>query len=248
MKNTSLFLVASLVAVAAQAGPMRCTPGFQDSSCQGVLLNPPQTPPTCSNAAGWTTTSPAVWQGSHYSAPGCTYTPPPACPANYTMTSAPTWNGSSWSAPVCTPTTPPTPLKLSAGEAAQYGYFTPKLSAAGSQTFQVRTDGTWSLARSGFSGVGLMQTGSPTSGTWNTDSTQAYEYTITMVNHMGIGNYSPTASTATWTNMTNLSFTSSTPGGGVPEEEALWKLNIRQKGTTSPVLTFNIDLDTANGD
>jgi len=48
--------------------------------------------------------------------------------------------------------------------------------------------------------------------------------------------------------LNNLSFTAMTPGGGTPEGEGLWTINIRQRGTTSPVLTIDLDVDTANGD
>jgi hypothetical protein len=62
-----------------------------------------------------------------------------------------------------------------------------QLSAAGSQTIQIRSDGTWSLARSGFSSVGLLATGSPTSGIWSSDPSLAYEYSITVSNWAGTG-------------------------------------------------------------
>lgn len=243
-----ILVLFSLLAGSAAAQPVRCSPGYQDASCVGVLYNPVQIAPTCSSSAGWVTVTPAQWIGSRYSTPACSYTPPPTCPPSSTQTGAPNWNGAAWTGLQCQANTPPSPLNASAGLAGSYGYFSPKLSAAGSQTLQIRSDGTWSLARSGFSGAGLQQTGSPTSGTWTSDATQVYEYTITQANHFGIGNYSPTALVATWTTLSNLAFTASTPGGGVPEEEAIWVLNIRQRGTTSPVLTFHIDLDTANGD
>jgi len=246
MNKQTLLFAASLIAAAAQAQPAHCSPGFQDSSCAGVLLNAPQAAPTCSGAAGWTTTSAPVWQGSHWSAPGCTYTPPPTCPANYNMVSAPSWNGSSWSSPVCTPTTPPSPLLASAGNSGSYGYFTTKLSAAGSQTFVINTDGTWAVQRSGFSANSPRSTGTPTSGTWTTDATKVYEYTFTA--SPSLGTVVPSTSTLTWTTLANMSFKASTPGGGIPEGDATWTVNIRQKGTTSPVLTITFELDTANGD
>jgi len=153
-----------------------------------------------------------------------------------------------WTGLQCQANSPPSPLATLAGNADMYGYFTPRLSASGSQTFQIRSDGTWSLARSGFSSVGLQATGSPTSGIWTSDPSLAYEYTITVSNWAGIGTVSPKTTQSTWTTLSNISLVASTPGGGVPEAEGMWIVNIRQKGTTSPVLTINIDLDTANGD
>lgn len=244
-----LLLLSFLASLAANAQPMHCSPGFQDSSCGGVLLNAPQVAPTCSTADGWTTVLPAVWQGSKYSAPTCSYTPPPICGTGMTQVVTPTWNGSAWIGLACTapPAQIPPPLAASAGNAGMYGYFTTKLSAAGSQTFVINTDGTWAVQRSGFQANSPRSTGSPTSGTWTSDATKAYEYTITQASY-GMGSVTPTTTTLTWTTMTNLSFHSGTTGGGIPEGDGKWTINIRQKGTTSPVLTINIELDTANGD
>lgn len=250
LKPIVTYLGLSLAATAALAQPARCSPGYQDASCVGYLANPPQVAPTCSTSAGWQTTSPAVWQGSHFSAPGCSYTPPPTCPGGTTQTGNPTWNGSSWSGLVCQPpSAPPSPLNASAGNSANYGYFTNALSKAGSQTFQLRSDGTWSVARSGFSSNAPRSTGSPTSGTWTTDATQAYEYTITKATKIyAAATTTPSTTTTAWTTLSNIALTAGTPGGGVPEGEGQWTINIRQKGTTSPVLTITVDLDTANGD
>jgi hypothetical protein len=107
-----LLFAASIVAIAVQAQPQHCSPGFQDSSCFGVLLNAPQVAPTCTSGAGYTTTSPAVWQGSKYSTPSCSYTPPPTCGSNMTQTAAPTWNGSAWVGLACTPVQTPPPVTL----------------------------------------------------------------------------------------------------------------------------------------
>jgi len=241
-----LFLLPLLASLAANAQPVHCSPGFQDSSCVGVLLNAPQPAPTCSADAGWITTSPAVWQGSGWSVPSCLYLPPPICSANFTMLAAPAWLGASWSAPVCVPNTPLSSLPASAGNAGSYGYFTTKLSAAGSQTFVINTDGTWAVQRSGFQANAPRSTGIPTSGMWTSDATKVYEYTVTAA--PSLGTVVPSTSTLTWTTLSNLSFRAATPGGGVPEGDARWTVNIRQKGTTSPVLTMSFELDTANGD
>lgn len=95
---------------ASAAGPVRCSPGFQDSSCVGVLLNAPQVAPTCAAAGtGWTTTTPATWAGSKYTQPKCSYTAAPTCPSGYDQTAAPTWNGTSWVGLACQPQALPSP-------------------------------------------------------------------------------------------------------------------------------------------
>lgn len=249
LKPVVIYLGLTLAATAAFAQPARCSSGYQDASCVGYLANPPQVAPTCSTGAGWQTTSAAVWQGSHYSSPGCSYTAPPTCPSGTTQTGNPTWNGSSWVGLVCTPpSAPPNPLATSAGTATSYGFFTTKAGAAGSQVFQLRSDGSWSVARSGLTGGTTTKRGTPLSGTWTSNGALAYEYTLTNITKFGTGTVSPTAAVSTWTTLSNIALTASTPGGGVPEAEGTWTISIRQKLTTSPVLTINIDLDTANGD
>jgi hypothetical protein len=85
-----------------------CGHGFDDNTCIPLISVAPQPQPQCSTAAGWTTASTAVWQGSGWSSPECTYTPPPQnCPVGDTEISPPVWNGESWSAPVCQ--APPAP-------------------------------------------------------------------------------------------------------------------------------------------
>ena len=243
-----LLMLPFLASLAANAQPVHCSPGFQDSSCGGVLLNAPQVAPTCSTADGWTTLSPAVWQGSKYSAPTCSYTPPPICGSGMTQVVTPTWSGSAWIGLACTapPAQIPAALATSAGNAGSYGYFTTRLSAAGTQTFVINTDGTWAVQRSGFQANAPRTSGNPTSGTWTTDATKVYEYTYTA--SPSLGTIVPSTSSLTWTTLGNLSFRAGTPGGGVPEGDATWTVNIRQKGTTSPVLTMSFELDTANGD
>lgn len=110
-------LYAWLLAAAALLGlnpadaapPVRCSPGYQDSSCAHVLLNPPQTPPTCPNGAGWRTVSPAVWLGSKYSTPNCSFTAAPSCPGGYSEAVAPTWDGTAWVGQQCVLIPPPPP-------------------------------------------------------------------------------------------------------------------------------------------
>ena len=91
-----------LVMVAhAEAAPVRCSYGYQDSTCTTPIRNGPIPQPQCSTGAGWTTTAAAVWQGSRWSAPQCNYQAPSTCPVGQVMTSPPVWNGSSWSQPAC---------------------------------------------------------------------------------------------------------------------------------------------------
>ncbi|ACB68982.1 conserved hypothetical protein (plasmid) [Burkholderia ambifaria MC40-6] len=95
----------------AEAAPVRCSYGYQDSTCTTPIRNGPIPQPQCSAGPGWTTVSASVWQGSHWSAPQCNYVSAPTCPNGYDTVAAPVWSGSSWTAPVCTvraQTPPPT--------------------------------------------------------------------------------------------------------------------------------------------
>lgn len=113
MKLNSMFLMTLGFAAGGQAfaaGPSRCAPGYQDSSCVGVLLNAPQAAPTCSAGAGWTTTAPATWAGSKYTPPQCSFTAAPNCAPGYVQSQAPNWNGTQWVGLQCAPAiTPPGP-------------------------------------------------------------------------------------------------------------------------------------------
>jgi hypothetical protein len=249
LKSATTYLTLTLASTVTLAQPARCSSGYQDASCVGYLANLPQVAPTCSNAPGWQTTAPAVWQGSHYSAPGCTYTPPPTCPAGMTQTGNPTWNGSSWVGLVCTPASaPPSPLSPSAGNAPQYSYSSTRPGATGTQSFIIWASGTWAVTRAGFNPSRSF--GTPTSGTWTSDGSLAYEYTITRADNQANPNtIFPDTTTTTWTPLTNsLSLTARTPGAGVPEGWGAWTVNLRQRGTISPVLTIDVELETANGD
>lgn len=103
LKKIALAAVLTASATAAAANPVRCTPGYQDSSCATVLLNAPQVAPVCSAAPGWVTVTPAKWAGSKWTTPDCSYTPAASCPADpgWVTSSPAVWNGSSWSAPAC---------------------------------------------------------------------------------------------------------------------------------------------------
>lgn len=73
-------------------------------------MNSPQSAPACNSGPGWRTLEPSRWAGSRYTAPSCSYTPPPSCPNSgpgWQMTSPPVWNGSSYSAPGCSYTPEP---------------------------------------------------------------------------------------------------------------------------------------------
>lgn len=125
----AVFLVAcfALAGIASAAPPVRCSPGFQDSSCTGFLQNAQQTAPTCSTDPGWRTTSPAVWAGSKYVAPTCSYTAAPTCPSGFDQTAAPTWNGASWTGLACQqralPSSPLFPQAITVSMKALFGWY-----------------------------------------------------------------------------------------------------------------------------
>lgn len=100
----------------AWAQSVHCSYGYQDSSCGGTFAAAAQTPPQCSMAAGWTTISAAVWQGSRFSSPQCNYQAPPSCPAGYSTVSSASWNGSSWVGLACAIPPPP------GSGSCQYGF------------------------------------------------------------------------------------------------------------------------------
>ncbi len=103
MVRWALLICMLAMAQVASARPVRCSYGYQDSSCPPNLVNAPQPQPQCPGSAGWTTTAASQWIGSQWSAPSCNYQAPPTCGSGTTQTSPPVWNGSSWSAPGCTP-------------------------------------------------------------------------------------------------------------------------------------------------
>ncbi|BDC45311.1 hypothetical protein PTKU15_86080 [Paraburkholderia terrae] len=110
----------------AMAKPVLCSPGYQDSTCGSPVSHAaiPQT--QCSAGAGWTTLSPAVWQGAQWSAPQCSYTAPPTCQAGYSQTASPWWTGSSWVGISCAPPPPP-----STDDQDPFGYCSPRLAQPG---------------------------------------------------------------------------------------------------------------------
>ena len=121
-----LFAILLVVGKGVMAKPVLCSPGYQDSTC-GAPVSHAAIPQTqCSTGDGWTTVSPSVWQGAQWSAPQCTYTPPPTCPAGYSQASPPWWTGSSWVPPTCNPPAPPP-----SDDADPIGFCTPRLAQPG---------------------------------------------------------------------------------------------------------------------
>ncbi|MGF6267347.1 hypothetical protein OKW49_008341 [Paraburkholderia youngii] len=113
LRRIGLFLCLALASGTSIAGPARCSPGNQDSSCVGMITTAWQAPPTCPTDAGWTTVAAAQWIGSQYSAPQCNYQAPPSCAPGYDQTSL-DWNGSAWVNLTCIPRTPPPKVIVSA--------------------------------------------------------------------------------------------------------------------------------------
>ncbi|MDQ7980366.1 hypothetical protein QYH69_24310 [Paraburkholderia sp. SARCC-3016] len=104
MLRLSLLLVLNLTANVAHATPpFGCAPGDQDNTCLTAIRSAPIPQPACSTAAGWTTAAAAVWIGSQWSQPQCSFQPAPTCPTGSTQTTAPAWNGAQWVGLVCAP-------------------------------------------------------------------------------------------------------------------------------------------------
>ncbi|SIO61544.1 hypothetical protein SAMN05444165_5265 [Paraburkholderia phenazinium] len=105
----AVFTCLLFVGGTAFATPVRCSPGYVDSTCTTPLVGAPIPAPQCSSGAGWTTTTPAQWIGSGYTTPTCNYTAPPVCStaAGWTTVVGASWNGSSWSDPSCSYTAAP---------------------------------------------------------------------------------------------------------------------------------------------
>lgn len=149
-------LLIALGSVGAHAAPAHCSYGYQDSSCLTPQYRAPQTAPTCSTDAGWTTLTPAKWIGSRFTSPQCSYQAPPTCLAGYTETSPPVWNGASWSAPGCTPTFSPSVPGIAAGictaavasgnvKVSGIGYGTGNLLGSQFSKYQDYTQVTWQI-------------------------------------------------------------------------------------------------------
>jgi hypothetical protein len=104
--RAAVLVGALLLGQAAFANPVRCSPGYQDSTCTPALANAPQPQPQCPNSAGWTTSVASQWIGSQWSAPSCNYQAPPSCVPGYDEPTPPVWDGSNWVGMVCIPRAP----------------------------------------------------------------------------------------------------------------------------------------------
>ncbi|QUN49902.1 hypothetical protein KEH59_27005 (plasmid) [Burkholderia contaminans] len=103
----TISIAATLSIQNARATPVTCSPGYQDNTCLTPIYHDPIPAPQCAQGPGWVTTGSAVWQGSHWSQPQCSYQAPPSCPAGMLQTAAPTWTGSQWTQPGCQSVPPP---------------------------------------------------------------------------------------------------------------------------------------------
>lgn len=97
------FSMAGTLAVAA---PVGCLLGYADNACVQRVSHSAVAPPAGCTGAGQTVSAAPRWQGTYWSAPQCSYTPPPSCPPGTTQASSPSWNGSSWVGLVCTANPP----------------------------------------------------------------------------------------------------------------------------------------------
>lgn len=103
----TISIAATLSIQNARATPVTCSPGYQDNTCLTPIYHDPIPAPQCAQGPRWVTTGSAVWQGSHWSQPQCSYQAPPSCPAGMLQTAAPTWTGSQWTQPGCQSVPPP---------------------------------------------------------------------------------------------------------------------------------------------
>jgi len=103
--KVAAFAVVLLVGRPVFATPVRCSAGYQDSTCTTAVMQAPQQAPACSTGAGWTTIAAAHWMGSGYTSPQCNYVAAPTCPSGETQSVAPTWTGATWTGLQCV--TPP---------------------------------------------------------------------------------------------------------------------------------------------
>lgn len=103
----SISIAAGLWTLHARATPVVCSSGYQDNTCLTPLRHDPIPAPQCAQGPGWVTTASAVWKGSHWSQPRCSYQAPPSCPAGMLQTAAPAWTGSQWTQPGCQAVPPP---------------------------------------------------------------------------------------------------------------------------------------------
>lgn len=98
-----------LIGKTSVATPVRCSLGYQDSTCTTSIKQAPRQAPTCSTDEGWTTTAAARWIGSGFTQPQCAFQAAPTCPSGFTQTAASNWDGSTWTGLQCQPSVPPAP-------------------------------------------------------------------------------------------------------------------------------------------
>ncbi|BAG47744.1 hypothetical protein KTE60_25220 [Burkholderia multivorans] len=115
--------------------PIPCTSGYQDSTCAAPLRNGAIPQPQCQTGAGWVTVSSAVWQGSRWSDPQCSYSAQPQCPAGFDTSVPSSWTGSGWTQPECVKFTPPPPVVIDPDVACTAAASSHKLSAFDMQVF-----------------------------------------------------------------------------------------------------------------
>jgi hypothetical protein len=118
MVRPSVFVVGALIAHIGLATPILCSPGYQDATCLTPFVSAAAPAPACRTDPGWTTTAPAVWQGSQWSQPQCSYQAQQVCPVGTTTVSPSTWTGSSWTQPTCQVQAPQPPQALTPADLA----------------------------------------------------------------------------------------------------------------------------------
>lgn len=122
----------------ALAGPVRCSMGNEDSSCNGPIATSYQAAPSCPASEGYKTVTASSWAGAYWTTPTCSYTSPPSCPGGYVQTSAPTWDGSQWLGPGCLPSapavTPSDPVMICKDKAVAGGGMITSATVATSET------------------------------------------------------------------------------------------------------------------
>ena len=108
--KVAAFAVVLLVGRPVFATPVRCSAGYQDSTCTTAIVQAPQQAPTCPAGAGSITVTPANWTGSGYTKPQCENVVAPTCPSGEIQSVAPTWTGATWTGLQCVTPAPPPPV------------------------------------------------------------------------------------------------------------------------------------------
>ncbi len=159
------------------ADPVRCSPGYQDSTCTPALSNAPQAQPQCPNSAGWTTAAGSTWIGSRWTPPTCNYQAEPTCPPGTTASAAPVWNGASWVGLSCQPSIPPTdPLTICTAQLSGFQYSQASLDAYAANEISISAPGPFKQTDGwqNWSSVGWHNPGYPGSITGYPNDTAYY--------------------------------------------------------------------------